>query len=108
MKKFICLTAIAMLTLTACASKAEGGPENNSPEPTITVEPTNTPTQAVVPTAEPTKRPADNKTIQEHQELAEKIYQAVKDRCTYNAELMMQDDATYMSDVLGRSVFVLV
>lgn len=103
MKKtiFFCLAAMAMLTLTACASKAEGGPENNSPEPTITVESTNTPTQAVEPAAEPTERPVENKTVQEHKELAEKIYKAVKASCTYKAELMVQDDAAYMSDVLG-------
>ena len=98
--KFLCLAAIAMLTLTACASK-EDVPENNTPKPTITAEPINTPTQEVVTTAEPTERPVDNKTVQEHQELAEKIYLAVKGSCTYNAELMAQDDETYMSDVLG-------
>lgn len=99
---FFCLAAIAILTMTACASKAEGVPENNSPTPTITLEPTNTPMQeGVVPTVEPTKRPADNKTVEEHKKLAEKIYLAVKGSCTYNAELMVQDDETYMSDVLG-------
>lgn len=96
-----------MLTMTACVSKAEGEPESNSPipkmstEPTITVEPTSTPTQTVEPTAEPTKRSADNKTVEQHKALIEKIYNAVKARCTYKAELMVQDDETYMSDVLG-------
>ena len=91
--KFLCLAAFALLTLTARAGKQEEVPENNTPtptitlEPTITVEPTNIPTQAVEPTAEPTKRPADNKTV--------------KANCTYKAELMVQDDETYMSDVLG-------
>lgn len=95
------LAAIVMLTMTACAGKQEEMTENNSSAPTTTVEPTNTPTQAVVPTVEPTKRPADKKTVEEHKKLAEKIYQAVKRSCTYKAELMVQDDETYMSDVLG-------
>ena len=105
--KIFCFTAITMLAMAACAGKAKEMPENNSPtptitlEPTITVEPTNTPTQAVEPTAEPTKRPADNKTVEEHKALMEKIYNAVKARGTYKAELMVQDDETYMSDVLG-------
>lgn len=99
--KFLCLAAFALLTLTACASKQEEVPGNNSPTPTITQEPENTPTQAVEPTAEPTKRPADNKTVEEHKKLAEKIHKAVKGRCAYKAELMVQDDETYMSDVLG-------
>lgn len=84
---FFCLAAIALLTMTACAGKTEGVQEKNSP--TLTTTP------------EPTKRPADNKTVEEHKKLAEKIYQAVKGSCTYNAELMVQDDETYMSDVLG-------
>lgn len=89
MKKtiFFYLAAITMLTLTACAGKPEEVPENTSLTPTITLE--------------PTKRPADNKTVEEHKELAEKIYKAVKESGTYNAELMVQDDAMYMSDVLG-------
>ena len=99
--KFLCLVAFALLTLTACAGKPEEVPENNTPTPTITQEPENTPTQAVEPTAEPTKRPADNKTVEEHKKLAEKIHKAVKGRCAYKAELMVQDDETYMSDVLG-------
>ena len=105
--KFLCLAAMVMLAMTACAGKQEEVPENNTPtptitlEPTITVEPTNSPTQIVEPTAEPTKRPADNKTVEEHKKLAEKIYEAVKANCTYKAELMVQDDETYMSDVLG-------
>lgn len=89
MKKtiFLCLSAIAMLAMTACAGEAEGETGNNSPTPTITLE--------------PTKRPAENKTVEEHKALVEKIYKAVKASCTYNAELMVQDDETYMSDVLG-------
>ena len=103
MKKinFLCLSAIALLTLTACAGKPEGVPENSTSTPITAVEPTNIPTQAVEPTVEPTKRPADNKTVEEHKKIAEKIYLAVKGSGTYNAELMMQDDETYMSDVLG-------
>lgn len=99
--KFLCLAAIAMLTLTACTGQEEGGPENNSPTLTMTPEPTNTPTQAVEPTAEPTKRPVDNKTVEEHKKIAEKIHKAVRGRCAYKAELMVQDDEAYMSDVLG-------
>ncbi|MBP3594701.1 MAG: DUF4358 domain-containing protein [Lachnospiraceae bacterium] len=103
--KFLCLAAMVMLAMTACGGKTDEEPDNNSPtltmtpEPTVTVEPTNTPTAE--PTAEPTKRPADNKTVEEHKKIAEKIYQAVKGSGTYNAELMVQDDETYMSDVLG-------
>lgn len=103
--KILCLAAIVMLAMTACAGKQEEVPENNTPtitlEPTGTVVPTISPTQAVEPTAEPTKRPADNKTVEEHKKLAEKIYQAVKGSCIYKAELMVQDDEMYMSDVLG-------
>lgn len=99
--KILCMAITALLALTACAGKPEKVPENNMPTPTITQEPGNTPTQAVEPTAEPTKRPVDNKTVEEHKKLAEKIYQAVKSSCTYKAELMVQDDETYMSDVLG-------
>lgn len=104
---FLYLAAFALLTLAACANKPEEAPESNTLTPTITVEPaittepTNAPTQVVVPTVEPTKRPADNKTVEEHKKLAEKIYQAVKGSCIYKAELMVQDDETYMSDVLG-------
>lgn len=93
--KLFCLAAIAVLTMTACGSKPEEVPENTSMTPTSTTEPTNT------PTAEPTRRPADNKTVEEHKKLAEKIYEAVKYSGTYKAELMVQDDATYMNDVLG-------
>ena len=99
--KFLCMAITALLALTACAGKSEKVPENNMPTPTITQELGNTPTQTVEPTAEPTKRPADNKTVEEHKKLAEKIYQAVKGNCTYKAELMVQDDEMYMSDVLG-------
>lgn len=99
------LAAVAMLVMTACGGKTDEEPENNSPtltmtpEPTVTMEPTNTPTAE--PTAEQTKRPADNKTVEEHKKIAEKIHKAVKARCAYKGELMVQDDATYMSDVLG-------
>ena len=80
--KILCLAAAIMLTLAACV---------NAPEETET--PTNTPT--------PTERPVDKKTVAEHKKIAERVYQAVRSSGTYRAEMMVQDDATYMSEVLG-------